>query len=84
MGKLFLHHLGVIDGLVADLHENLYPEAVHRDANGINVALAFYEPIDPAVLLDVQRAFVLGSSAEGENGEYDDQQKFFHFFSSLN
>ena len=57
--KLFLDQLGMGDGFVANLHEDLHPEAVHRVAHAIDVALTFHEPIDPAVLGDVQRTFIL-------------------------
>jgi hypothetical protein len=78
--KFLFDQIGVINGFVSDLHEDLHPEAIHCVADGIDVTLPVYKSFDPAVLLDSERPFVLSKSTENEGREYEEQQIFFHFF----
>lgn len=67
------------DGIVADFHEDLDAEATQGIADRIDVFLSPDEPIHATILVDAQGSSILGKSADGQSGKYDEQQIFSHF-----
>lgn len=67
------------DGIVANLHEDLDAEAAQGIADRIDVFLSPDEPIHATILVDAQGSSILGKSADGQSGKYDEQQIFSHF-----
>ena len=76
--ELAFHLLGMVQGLVADFHENMDAVAVEGAVEAVERALFRDEGFDAAVLLDVHGTVALPKGEGGPDNEYGEANDAFH------
>ena len=76
--ELCLHGFGVVQGVVADFHEDMDAVAVERAVDLVERPLLGDEAFDAAVLVNVHGATVLRESDGGHDDEYAEAKYALH------
>ena len=76
--ELCFHRLGVVEGFVADFHEDMDAIAAERTVDGVQGALLGNEALDTAVLLNMHGTMALREGDGGPEDEYGKADDAFH------